>query len=206
MHQGSCHIDGDHMDYEGLMKSLEGSAEEKKAAIIEKARREAASIQEEARAQSGEIVKARLSRAAAVAELERNKSLYEARSEVKKNISMVKHQLFLKAFKDAEKRLDGVRSLEDYELSYRKMLEEALAALGDKQAVLHVDRRDEALAKKILSSIGRSIEVKPGQDTIGGLYASTPDGKVVVYNTIESRLRMARERLKMEVFSTLFGD
>jgi vacuolar-type H+-ATPase subunit E/Vma4 len=38
------------------------------------------------------------------------------------------------------------------------------------------------------------------------LVVSTKDGKVVVSNTIESRLHNARELLKREIFSTLFGD
>jgi len=40
---------------------------------------------------------------------------------------------------------------------------------------------------------------------MGGLVATTKDGKVVVLNTLESRLENARRRLRLRTFSMLYG-
>jgi vacuolar-type H+-ATPase subunit E/Vma4 len=58
----------------------------------------------------------------------------------------------------------------------------------------------------VLNELGWNSEIVGDLTSAGGLAVSTKDGKVVVSNTIESRLNNAKELLKREIFSTLFGD
>lgn len=206
MHEPSCHFDGDTMDYESLMRSMEASADEKKREVIEKARREASAIVEDARANAAEIEKTHLLRATEAAVRDRNRSLYLARSEVKREIAGIKHEMFNRAFVGARTRLASMRDNNGYIVRFKKMAEEAASALGSHEIVLQVDKRDEALCRSAMPSNEHVYDIRPDIESIGGLNASTPDGKVVVLNTTESRLETARERLKMEVFSALFGD
>jgi V/A-type H+-transporting ATPase subunit E len=194
------------MDYESLMKSMEASADEKKREIIEKARLEASAIVEDARMKAAEIEKAYQLRAMEAATRDRNRSLYLAKSEARREVAGIKHEMFDRAFTDAKTRLAGVRDNNGYRQRFKKLAEEAASALGGEKVVLEVDQRDEALCREAMPSNDHTYDIKPDLNVIGGLNASTPDGKVVVFNTVESRLGTARERLKREIFSTLFGD
>jgi len=71
---------------------------------------------------------------------------------------------------------------------------------------LHIDPRDETLCRQILNELGRNSEIVTNLTSAGGLAVSTKDGKVVVSNTIETRLNNVKQLLKREVFSTLFGE
>jgi V/A-type H+-transporting ATPase subunit E len=194
------------MDYENLLKSMETSADEKKDELIRKAVQSARKAEDDARVKADEIIKKHMSDASRKVEVERNRRLYEARGAMKKDITGVKHDFFSKAFDGAEARLASIRDGEGYEGFFRAAMIEAVDALGEKEYILHVDRRDLDLCRKVLGSQGNGLVVKADLTCAGGLSASTADGKVVVHNTVESRLRSARARLKLDAFSRLFGD
>jgi vacuolar-type H+-ATPase subunit E/Vma4 len=50
------------------------------------------------------------------------------------------------------------------------------------------------------------LEIVPDLITGGGLNGSSPDGKIIIRNTVEDRLARAKERMKIVVFSGLYGD
>ncbi len=66
--------------------------------------------------------------------------------------------------------------------------------------------RDENLCKQILDELNENSEIVVDLTSAGGLNVSTRDEKVVVFNTIESRLDRAKEFLERQVFATLYGD
>ncbi|WP_174590004.1 V-type ATP synthase subunit E [Methanocella conradii] len=194
------------MDYENLMKSMEASAEEKREELLRKARESAAKIEEEARLKADEIVKGHISRASRNLEVDRNRLLYEARSKARGESAAIMHEYFSRAFSLAEGRLAAIRQENGYEDFFRRAMAEAIDAIGEKEFVLHVDPRDEDLCRRIIGTIGIECPVQADISCAGGLNVSTPDGRTVVFNTIESRLKSARERHRLEVFSALFGD
>lgn len=193
------------MEYENLMTSMEASADEKIAELTDKATAAAQKVREEARKKADEIVRAHLDSAVIAMEAENNRALYEARAAVKKEAAGVRHEYYSRAFEEAEKRLETFRQNGGYESFFRKALAESVEALGEKELVLHVDARDEELCRRSMALLGIDCAVSTGLACAGGLNASTPDGKVVVFNTLEARLRSARERLKLDVFSVLYG-
>jgi V/A-type H+-transporting ATPase subunit E len=194
------------MDYDDLMRSMDASADEKKAELIRKARESAKAIEEDARKKADEIAGSRISSASRALEVDRNRLLYEARSEAQKEIAGIKHEYFSRAFRIAEERLSAFRGQSGYEEFFRRAMVEAIEALGENDFVLNIDGRDEELCRSIVGSLGIRCTVKADLSCAGGLNVSTPDGKVVIFNDIGSRSKAARERLKLEIFSRLFGD
>ena len=194
------------MDYENLMKSMDESADEKKGALIEKAKEGARGIEDEARPKADEIVKAHLSRASHALEVDRNRFLYEARSEARRESAAIKHEYLSRAFDIAEEGFKDFRYRDGYEDFFRRTMLEAVEGLGEKEFIIHIDARDEQLCWRVMGQTGLDRPVKADISSAGGLNVSTPDGKVIVFNCLESRLKAAKERHGREIFSTLFGD
>lgn len=193
------------VDYENLMKSMDASAEEKIAEMMEKSAATASEIRKRARIKAEEIKKLHADSAANAVALERNKLTYLANNEARKQISGIRHGHFNDAFDQAKERLESFRGSPDYADSLRKMALEAFETLGEHDAVLHVDGRDEGLCRKIAEGLPGRCEVVADIHCAGGLNVSSRDGKVTIYNTVESRLEKARRRMRLEIFSILYG-
>ncbi len=194
------------MDYENLMKSMDEGAEDKMAELMQNALKTSEEIKSRAVAKAAEIKKLHMDGALKAAILERNKNYYAANSEARKQIGNLKHELFGEAFARAGERLALARKSGYYEDTFRKLAEEAVRAIGEGEVILHVDKRDVDLCRKVAGGLGVRCEIMADNDCAGGLTATTKDGKVVVYNTLESRLESARRRLRLEVFDMLYGD
>ncbi len=194
------------MDYENLMKSMDAGAEEKMAELRQKAQKTCAEIKSMAHAKAIEIKRLHMDSAMKTVMLERNRNLYTANTEARKQIGSLKHELYNEAFALARERLASVRESGNYESIFRSMTEEAVRSLGEGEVVLHVDKRDIDLCRKVAGGLGIRCDIRANNDCTGGLIATSKDGKVVVYNTIESRLETARRRLRLDIFNTLYGD
>ena len=88
---------------------------------------------------------------------------------------------------------------------FEKLVHEAIGAVGEDRFSVHIDKRDEEILRKSLSAMQVSCEVFTDLECAGGLVVSSPDGTVVISNTIESRLERAQERKKHDIYSVLFG-
>jgi|BarGraIncu01122A_1022018.scaffolds.fasta_scaffold15469_2 vacuolar-type H+-ATPase subunit E/Vma4 len=194
------------MTYENLIASMDVSAEKSITERIQKAHQEGEEIKRSAEAKAETITASHLENAQKSAEIERNKLIYNAKAENKMRIIKEKDAVIQRAFFDAKKSLDSFRDHPSYKEDFKKMLQEAVRELEGEKVNLHIDTRDETLCRQVLDELGRNSEIVGDLTSAGGLAVSTKDGKVVVSNTIESRLNNAKELLKQEIFSTLFGD
>ncbi|HYA33216.1 MAG TPA: V-type ATP synthase subunit E [Candidatus Bathyarchaeia archaeon] len=194
------------MTYENLIASMEVSAEKGFADTMQKALEEADEIKRSAESKAELIIASHLENAQRSVEAERNKRIYNAKAENKMRIIKEKDAVIERAFFDAKKTLDNFRDDVDYKENFKKMLQEAVHEFEDEKVSLHVDPRDETLCRQVLSELGRNSEIVTNLTSAGGLAVSTKDGKVVVSNTIETRLNNVKQLLKREVFSTLFGE
>ncbi len=116
-----------------------------------------------------------------------------------------KDDVFKHAFSEAQKILLSVRGKENYENIFRNLLKETIFELEGEEILLHVDKRDESLCKKLLQELKSKSEIVTDITSAGGLNASTRDGKFIIFNTIESRFERAKVQLKLEVFGILYG-
>jgi len=193
------------MNHDSLIKSMEASAEEKKAEILDKAKKKAVELISEAMVKAGEIKKPTMESAVKAAMQERNERLFTANSEAKAHLASLKYELFNEAFEQARARLGTLRESGHYEDTFRLMAVEAIKAIGEDEVVLHVDKRDVDLCRKVVDGTDKRCEIMADISCAGGLNASTKDLKIFAFNTVEYRLEKARQRMKLEIFSIL-GD
>jgi V/A-type H+-transporting ATPase subunit E len=185
---------------------MEESAEERIKETMKKAYKQAEETIKRAEMNAEAIKKSYLEIAAKSIETERNKLIYDVKSKNKMNVTRIKDEMVQKAFLESRGKLSSIRERSTYGNTLKKMIQEAIDELDRKEVRLHVDKRDEQLCKQILSEMNKNSEIKADLTCAGGLNVSTTDEKVIVFNTIETRLDKAAELLKFEIFSTLYGD
>jgi V/A-type H+/Na+-transporting ATPase subunit E len=189
-----------------LLIAMEESTEERINGIMKQAHQDAEEIKRTAEEKAEPIKKSYLDSAEKSFESERNKLIYNAKSEIKMDVIKAKDEMIQRAFIDAKKSLDDLRDRESYKRRFTSMIQEAMHELGGEKTRLHIDGRDENLCKQILDELNENSEIVVDLTSAGGLNVSTRDEKVVVFNTIESRLDRAREFLERQIFATLYGD
>ncbi|MGZ8879290.1 MAG: V-type ATP synthase subunit E [Halobacteriota archaeon] len=189
-----------------LLGAMEGGTEERINGIMKQAHQDAEEIKRTAEEKAETIKKSYLDNAEKSFESERNKLIYNAKSEIKMDVIKAKDEVIQSAFVDAKKSLDALRDHESYKGRFKSMIQEAMHELGGETARLHIDERDENLCKQILDELNENSEIVVDLTSAGGLNVSTRDEKVVVFNTIESRLDRAKEFLGRQIFATLYGD
>jgi vacuolar-type H+-ATPase subunit E/Vma4 len=189
-----------------LLIAMEESTEEQIHEMMQQAHQDAEEIKRAAEEKAERIKRSHLESAEESVEPERNKLIYAAKSEKKMNLIRAKDELIQRAFVEAKKSLDGFRDHEIYKEHFKNMIEEAMRELEGEPVRLHIDGRDENLCKQILNELNVNSEIVVDLTSVGGLNVSTKDEKIVVFNTIESRLDKAREFLERQIFATLYGD
>jgi|381.fasta_scaffold02655_7 vacuolar-type H+-ATPase subunit E/Vma4 len=189
-----------------LLIAMEESTEERINGIIKQAHQEAEEIKRTAEEKAETIKKSYLDSAEKSFESERNKLIYNAKSEIKMDVIKAKDEMIQSAFVEAKKNLGDLRDRESYKGRFKSMIQEAMHELSGEKARLHIDGRDENLCKQILDELNQNSEIVVDLTSAGGLNVSTRDEKVVVFNTIESRLDRAKEFLERQIFATLYGD
>jgi len=194
------------MPYEQLIESVELCAEDKIRAIIDRANQDAENIKTETKGKDEIIKKRYLDAVKKTVDSERRKSIAKINEENHMRLIRAKDNVFKHAFTEAQKILLSVRSQANYENIFRKLLKETLLELEGEEILLHIDKRDENLCKKLLAELTLNHEIVTDLTSIGGLNASTRDGKFIIFNTIESRLEKAMVQIKLEIFAILYGD
>jgi V/A-type H+-transporting ATPase subunit E len=193
------------MPYEQLIESVEMCAEDKIRAIKEKATSDAGEIKAEAKKKDEMIKKRYLDAVRKTVESERSKSLGKVHEETRMQLTRARDDVFQHAFTEAQKILQSVRGQANYENIFKTLLKEAVAELEGEEILLHIDKKDENLCKKVLSELKLNCGIVTDITCAGGLNASTKDGKFIIFNTVDSRIERAKVLLKLDVFATLYG-
>ena len=193
------------MTYEELMASIEATASERMREMREKARAEAEQIRKTADEKARELEKEAMEQAKKRVEAEREKLVARVRGEVKIEFLRRKQEVSDRAFREARELVLAARTRPTYQLTARRLAEEALGQVRGSDLVLHIDPRDRTLFEGILRDLRRNCEIATDLEIAGGLTITSKDGRFAVTNTLESRLSRARELLKGEVFSLLYG-
>ncbi len=187
-----------------LIQAVEESAQEEIQSIREHAAAQVARIKEEARAEGRKLQQQYPEHWKNVALSERT-AIVAAREKARLELLQIKEEIFEETFRRAEEELAGFRDRPRYEAFLKHVILEALAELDGASALLHVDKRDEALCNSILKTENQSHLVIADIESMGGVIASTTDESIIIRNTIESRLQRSREVLRKEIFSILDG-
>jgi V/A-type H+-transporting ATPase subunit E len=193
------------MPYEQLIESVEMCAEDKIRAIKEKATGDAEDIKAEAKKKDEMIKKRYLNAVRKTVESERSKSLGKVNEDIRMQLTRAKDDVFQHAFTEAQKILQSVRGQANYENIFKTLLEEAVTELEGEEILLHIDKKDENLCKKLLFELKLNCGIVTDITCAGGLNVSTKDGRFIIFNTVDSRIERAKVLLKLDVFATLYG-
>lgn len=194
------------MAIDDLIKAVELSGEERISEIKERSKAEADEIIREAQARDLPIKKQLMEEATESVAIRRNKILSEVREKSRMEIIKSKNLVFERVFEEASRNLSSARDNPEYRKIQKGLVTEALSDLGSDGVRLHIDKRDEALTRDILKEMNISSEIIPDLTCNGGLNAYSRDERFVVFNTLESRLKKAKEIYRPEIFSVLFGE
>lgn len=183
---------------------MEEEATAEEARRLEEAAGEAAALLAAARAEAAAAAERRQREAALAAEQARAEIQAVTALRVADVRARVLDALLERVFAGAREALCQARIAEDYPRILGRLMLEALGELPpDRAMVVRCDPRDLPLVNTVAGTVGQRIAVEASLHCWGGLLAQDPDGRVVADNTVESRLKLARETLWARVAAIL---
>ncbi len=193
------------MAYEDLIEAIEANAQERTGEIREKALNQAEEVVQKAREQVQQIMDSHRENAIRRAEIERNRIISGTIKDTKLQVIKAKAEISERVYTLAAQELGKSRQRPLYEASFRAFLRESLEEMSGESVRIHLDPTDETLCRKLLKELPLDPEIVLDLHCAGGMNVSSGDETFVVLDTIESRLEKAREILRPEVFTILFG-
>ncbi|WP_456398924.1 V-type ATP synthase subunit E [Mesoaciditoga sp.] len=134
----------------------------------------------------------------------------EAQSKAKasKLLLDAKNEIMKAAMRDLEESVYALSSTKDYPILFEKLLKEAIDSLDGKEITIQVRKEDKEMASKLLEKLGKeSKKVLTLSDEFvpikGGAIVFTNNKRIVIENTLESKLREMEETFLSHVFSEL---
>lgn len=196
------------MSLEAILVAIETAGREEAGAIVQQAQSEAAAIIEEAQREAQRVQQDARERAVTPAYRERARILHRARLETLRTVGDARETAINAVLAQTRIMLSQIRSTPAYPSILRRLAEESLAelerSLEDPGAAhLEIDTRDEALMAEIIKSLGLQVPISCTLECWGGLVVSSQDGRIVVINTLESRLERALPFLRRDLAALL---
>ncbi len=135
--------------------------------------------------------------------------LHDARLKALQTIGAVRESLVDDAIEQIRQQLQNTRQYANYPTILRQLLQEALSELGEDQTVSHekiqveADPRDREAVESILAETGWKLTPLYQLDCWGGILARSADQRIVVINTLETRLEHAMPYLRRYLAAAL---
>ncbi|MFQ6058307.1 MAG: V-type ATP synthase subunit E [Anaerolineae bacterium] len=193
------------MALEDILRAMEAEAQGEVERLEAEAEAAAREILAEAEAEAKAIKERHLAKVLPSLRAEQARLLHEAKLAALREVVNAREGLIARAFALAEERLSQICAQDDYPRFLRRLTEEVVAELGD-NLLVKVTSRDVPLMSQILADMGVRGTVQAGLNSLGGLEASTSDGRISLSNTLESRLKRARQLLRREIAALVWGE
>ena len=189
------------MGLQAILKAIQVSGRTQVREIEERAEAEAHQVIAQAEAETQRIREEARRAASGGATNERARILHRAKLEAMQVVGDAQEALVDEALGQVGQRLADLRVTSAYPAVLRALTEEALQAsqefhIEEDPARLQADPRDRALLDGILDDTGLKPGVSYPLATWGGVIVGSWDGRVVVDNTLEARLRLATPYLR----------
>jgi V/A-type H+-transporting ATPase subunit E len=134
--------------------------------------------------------------------------LAEGRMKAKRETLRRREELINEVFKKAETLLKKHSSSKKYEKNLVRMAIDACKKLGSSRVTILANRRDlkilEKEREKLAEELGENFAFGEPISTMGGVRVETPDGKVVIDETFESRMKREFDSVRIKVAKVLF--
>src|SRR2546430_16763526 len=195
---------------EKLHNRILSDARLKAAGIVEQAEEKSKQILEEAKAQAQRDANDILSRASLEAESIRRSILSSRIRTNRLRILDDKNKIVQSVLESVEQRLSDIASTDQFEPTLKRLVLEAVEAVGTDNALVKVGFRNAQ--KKNLQSLGQSLPKGTKLladdtpiDDLGGVVASDPEGKTIFNNSFKARIERLDNQLLATIASTIFG-
>ena len=205
-------------EIETIIEEIRRRGEEEAEKVIREAREEAERIVEEARRRAEEIIE---SEARPEIVTMRRRILGTAELEGRRELLRAKEKILSKVMEKVRERLEAIVSGKSREVDYRqilrKLLVEAVRAVGGSEVHIYANKRDLEYLRKVLNKLSKSISEELGYEVklvlssepiecMGGIVASSPDGTKTYYNTLDGKLSDAVKRFRRSLGRMLFRE
>jgi vacuolar-type H+-ATPase subunit E/Vma4 len=130
--------------------------------------------------------------------------LHQAKLEALRTVGAVRQRLIETMLLETRRRLADLRADPDSALVLRRLITEAIGALGEAElhsgrVVLEIDPRDERHIGRIMNELGVNLQVVSSLRSWGGVVVTSGDGRIVANNTLEARLERAMPYLRQDL-------
>jgi len=199
------------MGLQAILDAIQVSGRAQVREIKERAEAETHQVIAQAEAETQRIREEARRAASSGATNERGRILHRAKLEAIQIVGDAQEALVDEALNQIGQRLANLRATSAYPAVLRALTEEALQAVPEfnteeEAGRLRADPRDRALLDDIRVDIGSKLGVTYSLHTWGGVIVESWDGRVVVENTLESRLRLATPYLRRYLPTLLDQD
>ena len=193
------------MAIEDILRALEDKASAQIEVNQAEAEQRVAEIASEVEKDAVRTRRARLKKVEDTVRSEATAIVYSASLKAKNELIKAQEETVDEAFRMAEKRLSELHNDQGYPTILGVLLDEVLEYF-DGEVVLQVRHDDRELVLKMMEQRLTPFSVSEAPlEASGGLVASSPGGRIEVFNTFESRLNRARDELRLAISKTLFG-
>ena len=188
-------------DAERDARDIISRAEAEAERILKHAKEEAERRYEEIIKKGKERIKDKKRQAISLFELETKNNLLEAKEEIIEEV-----------YDEAIKRLRQYTLTEEYTNCIFRLIREASRQIKSDALIIRLNERDyQILTKKRLDELSRKLGVKiiKSDEKInctGGVVVTSLDGKIIVDNTFENRLRILKDSLRTKIAKILFEE
>ena len=183
--------------------------------ILDKARRTIEEIKSKARKEGEEAAQRILKEAEARAQAIKKRTLSSVSLEVKREKLKIREELYREVMSELKVKLGNLRSSSEYPDVLKRLIVEAVKALGREKIVVYVDKRDLSVVEKdVLPAVKESLnsegidikEIKVEEldkEILGGAMVAAADGNIIYDNTFESRMYRAENEIRNYIYSTI---
>jgi V/A-type H+-transporting ATPase subunit E len=193
------------MAYEELIRSMEADAQLRIHEVRNQTRTSVEETREASRREADAVRERLFAEARRRIEVERHQRLYRVREETKAGLARIREDSLQRAIGLAGERLRRMREGDGYARVLERLTQEALDALAEPGARVHVDPQDEPVARAFVGALPGRPALIADLDSSGGVVVDSADGRIRVDNTFDSRLARAAEVYRRELYDRLFG-
>ena len=196
-----------------ILHALEAEAERLVTEIDQATQAEVERILTQARVEAVAVRQRHLTAIEAPLQAERARLLNRAKLERLQLVLGMREDLIIAALEATARRLAVLTSGQAYAGWLRQMTQEVVAAVELHNLSLHVQRSDLALMKRLVQELGLSATVTGDleleaelESDLGGVLATTPDGRIRLINTLGVRLQRVATLHRARIVELMFED
>ena len=201
------------MSLEKILQALDAEAERLVSEIDQATQAEVERLQAEAQTEAAAVRQKHLTAMKAPLKAEQSRLLNRAKQEALQIVMGTREDLITAALEAAERRLKALPANEARAGLLRRLTAEAVEAFGPNGLNLRVHSGDVAMMERIVDKMGLTATVTGGLEhdetiggELGGLVATTADGRISLVNTSAVRLKRAAHLYRAQIAAMIFEN